>query len=136
VKPIPFYGNFRRGFPFIISFQFLKNQRFFTISKTIIFLDIATLLLYNIYKVGTMKTMIKTLEKYLGKNAIINILRSYPELAKEWIEDEELSKLKGKGHTYFEDTTYKQLLNYAENDLFKGQDLSDLNPAFNCSCTN
>jgi len=70
-----------------------------------------------------------------GKNAIINILRSYPELANEWIEDEELSKSKGNGHTYFQDTTYKQMLNYAQNDLFKGQDLSDLNPAFNCSCT-
>ena len=36
-----------------------------------------------------------------GKNAIINILRSYPELAKEWIEDEELSKLKGGGTHIF-----------------------------------
>jgi hypothetical protein len=35
-----------------------------------------------------------------GKNAIINIMRSYPELAKEWIEDEELSKIRGGGtHT-------------------------------------
>jgi len=70
-----------------------------------------------------------------GKNAIINILRSYPELAKEWIEDEELSKSKGKGHTYFQDTTYKHLLMMAENNLFKGQELENLNPAFNCSCT-
>lgn len=71
-----------------------------------------------------------------GKNAIINIMRSYPELAKEWIEDEELSKSLGKGHTYFEDTTYKQLLNLAQNDLFKGQDLNQLDAAYNCSCTN
>lgn len=70
-----------------------------------------------------------------GKNAIINILRSYPELAKEWIEDEELSKSKGKGHTYFQDTTYKHLLMMAENNLFKGQQLENLNPVFNCSCT-
>jgi hypothetical protein len=70
-----------------------------------------------------------------GKNAIINILRSYPELAKEWIEDEDLSKQKGNGHTYFQDTTYKNLLMIAENNLFKGQDLSDLNPSYNCSCT-
>jgi hypothetical protein len=70
-----------------------------------------------------------------GKNAIINIMRSYPELAKEWIEDEELSKQFGNGYTYFEDTTYKHLLMMAQNDLFKGQDLTDLNPAFNCSCT-
>jgi len=71
-----------------------------------------------------------------GKNAIINIMRSYPELAKEWIEDEEFSKTIGKGHTYFEDTTYKQLLNLAQNDLFKGQDLNQLDAAYNCSCTN
>ena len=71
-----------------------------------------------------------------GKNAIINIMRSYPELAKEWIEDEEFSKSIGKGHTYFEDTTYKQLLNLAQNDLFKGQDLNQLDAAYNCSCTN
>lgn len=70
-----------------------------------------------------------------GKNAIINIMRSYPELAKEWIEDEEMSKKFGNGHTYFQDTTYKHLLMMAQNDLFKGQDLTDLNPAFNCSCT-
>jgi hypothetical protein len=70
-----------------------------------------------------------------GKNAIINIMRSYPELANEWIEDEELSKQHGAGHTYFQDTTYKHLLMMAQNDLFKGQDLTDLNPAFNCSCT-
>jgi hypothetical protein len=36
----------------------------------------------------------------------------------------------------FEDTTYKQLLNYAQNDLFKGQELTDLTPSFDCSCTN
>jgi hypothetical protein len=71
-----------------------------------------------------------------GKNAIINIMRSYPDLAKEWIEDEELSKLRGGGYTYFEDTTYKQLLNLAQNDLFKGQDLNQLDAAYNCSCTN
>lgn len=71
-----------------------------------------------------------------GKNAIINIMRSYPELAKEWIEDEELSKSIGKGHTYFEDTTYKNLLILSQNDLFKGQDLTNLDSAYNCSCTN
>jgi hypothetical protein len=71
-----------------------------------------------------------------GKNAIINIMRSNPELAKEWIEDEELSKKNGNGHTYFQDTTYKHLLLMAQNDLFSGQDLNELNPAFNCSCTN
>ena len=71
-----------------------------------------------------------------GKNAILNIMRSHPEFAAEWIEDEEMSKKNGKGHTYFEDITYKQLLNIAQNDLFKGQDLNNLNAAFNCTCNN
>lgn len=71
-----------------------------------------------------------------GKNAIINIMRAYPEFAKEWIEDEDLSKEKGNGHTYFQDTTYRHLLMLAQNDLFAGQDLNEINPAFNCSCTN
>ncbi len=62
-------------------------------------------------------------------------MRSYPELANEWIEDEEMSKKYGAGHTYFQDTTYKHLLMMAQNDLFTGQDLTDINPAFNCSCT-
>lgn len=70
-----------------------------------------------------------------GKNAIINIMRSYPELANEWIEDEELSKANGGGYTYFQDTTYKHLLMMAQSDLFKGQDLTNLNQAYNCSCT-
>lgn len=71
-----------------------------------------------------------------GKNAIINIMRSYPELATEWIEDEELSAKLGNGHTYFEGTTYKHLLLMAQSDLFKGQDINDLTSAYSCSCTN
>lgn len=70
-----------------------------------------------------------------GKNAIINILRSYPEMANEWIEDEDLSKELGNGHTYFQDTTYRHLLMMAQSDLFKGQDLNDISSAYNCSCT-
>jgi len=61
--------------------------------------------------------------------------RGFPELADEVAADEELSKQKGGGHTYFQDTTYKHLLMMAQNDLFKGQDLTDLTPSFNCSCT-
>jgi len=72
-----------------------------------------------------------------GKNAIINILSSYPELAKEWIEDEDEAQKDGKfgGHTYFPDITYRTLLQIAQNNLFKEQDLSKITPAFDCACT-
>jgi len=70
-----------------------------------------------------------------GKNAIISILSSYPELANEWIADEENSKNLGKGYTYFNDVTIQQLKNIAQNNLFKEQDLTKLSPAFDCACT-
>lgn len=72
-----------------------------------------------------------------GKNAIINILSSYPELAEPWINDETEAQKNGKfgGHTYFPDITYKQMLSIAQNNLFKNN-LEDINPAFDCACTN
>jgi hypothetical protein len=72
-----------------------------------------------------------------GKNAIINILSSYPELADKWIEDEEEAQKGGKfgGHTYFPDVTYKTLKQIAQNNLFKEQDLTQIVPAFDCACT-
>lgn len=70
-----------------------------------------------------------------GKNAIINILSVYPELADEWIADEENSKSLGKSYTYLNDITIKQLKNIAQNNLFKGQDLKQITPAFDCACT-
>lgn len=70
-----------------------------------------------------------------GKNAIINILTVYPELADEWIYDEKRNKEIGKGYTYFNDITMEQLRNIAQNNLFKEQDLSSITPAFNCACT-
>lgn len=50
-----------------------------------------------------------------GKNAIINILRNYPELADEWIKDEDEAQKNGKfgGHTYFPDIRYRDMLNIA-----------------------
>ena len=72
-----------------------------------------------------------------GKNAIISILASYPELADKWINDEEEAQKNGKygGHTYFPDITYKQLLQIAQNNLFKNYDLNNIKPAFDCACT-
>lgn len=70
-----------------------------------------------------------------GKNAILSILSVYPELANEWIEDENKSKLLGKNYTYFNDITMQQIKNIAQNNLFKEQDLTQLNPAFDCACT-
>jgi 3'-phosphoadenosine 5'-phosphosulfate sulfotransferase (PAPS reductase)/FAD synthetase len=69
-----------------------------------------------------------------GKNAIINILSQYPELAKPWIEDEEKCKQIGNGHTYFNNITYKQMLSIAQNNLFSNN-LDEISPAYNCSCT-
>jgi hypothetical protein len=72
-----------------------------------------------------------------GKNAIINILSSYPDLADKWIADEEEAQKNGKygGHTYFPDVTYKTLKAIAQNNLFKSVDLSEIAPAFDCACT-
>jgi hypothetical protein len=66
-----------------------------------------------------------------GKNAIINILASYPELATPWIADEE----KAGGRTYLPNVTIKQLLSIAENNLFKENNLNEVTPAFDCACT-
>jgi len=66
-----------------------------------------------------------------GKNAIINILTKYPELAEPWINDEEKMK-----HTYFKGISIKQLKSIAQNNLFQDIDLSELTPAFSCACTN
>jgi hypothetical protein len=68
-----------------------------------------------------------------GKNAIISILSSYPELADAWIKDEELNK---KGYTYFNGISIKKLKDIAQNNLFKDYDLNEIKPAFDCACTN
>lgn len=65
-----------------------------------------------------------------GKNAIISILKSYPELAEKWIADE-----KRTGSTYMKDISYEQLLKIAQNNLFRDYDLSQIKPAFDCTCT-
>ncbi|MBS1734255.1 MAG: phosphoadenosine phosphosulfate reductase family protein [Bacteroidetes bacterium] len=64
-----------------------------------------------------------------GQNAIISILKSFPELADKWIKDE-----KEAGGTYFKNISYEQLKNIAVNNLFKDYDLKNITPAFNCSC--
>ena len=66
-----------------------------------------------------------------GKNAIINILSVYPELANEWIEDEK----KMKPYRYFQNISMLQMKQIAQNNLFKEQDLTQLSPAFDCACT-
>ena len=65
-----------------------------------------------------------------GKNAIISILASYPELAKEWIDDE--NKM---NRTYLKGIKIEELLKIAQNNLFKDYDLSEIKPAFDCACT-
>lgn len=73
-----------------------------------------------------------------GKNAIISILREFPELADPWIEDEKLAQVNDKygGHTYFEKVTIEELKNIAQNNLFKSYDLNEIKSAYDCSCTN
>lgn len=72
-----------------------------------------------------------------GQNAIIRILTVYPELAQKWINDENEAQKNGKfgGHTYFADITYSQLLQIAQNNLFKDIDINEITPAYNCACT-
>ena len=65
-----------------------------------------------------------------GKNAIISILKSYPELADKWIADE-----KRTGGTYMKDISYEQMRDIAQGNLFKEYNLEDMRPAFDCSCT-
>lgn len=64
-----------------------------------------------------------------GKNAIIQILKQFPELANKWIADEEKV-----GATYIKGITYKQMLDLS-TQVKKQVDLSDIEPSFNCSCT-
>jgi hypothetical protein len=66
-----------------------------------------------------------------GKNAIMNIMASNPELADVWIADEERI-----GHTYLDNISMKQMKSLATNNLFTGYDLNEINPAFDCACTN
>ena len=68
-----------------------------------------------------------------GKNAIIAILREFPDLADPWIADEE--KNMKKGHTYLSNVTIRQLRSIAQNNLFKDYNLNEIQPAYNCSCT-
>jgi hypothetical protein len=70
-----------------------------------------------------------------GKNAIMNILTVYPELADEWIKDEQKFRENGKKYQYFEDISMKQMRDIAQNNLFKEHDLSSISPAFDCACT-
>jgi hypothetical protein len=66
-----------------------------------------------------------------GRNAILAILREYPELAEPWINDER----QAGGRTYFPGITIENLLNIAQNNLFKDYNLSEIAPAFDCACT-
>lgn len=73
-----------------------------------------------------------------GKNAVLAILREFPELADKWIQDEENAKKANgvkKGNTYFKNVTFQELKNIAQNNLFRNTNLYDLKPSFNCSCS-
>lgn len=63
-----------------------------------------------------------------GKNAIITILKEFPELAGRWIADEERT-----GRTYFKDVSYRQLLEMAAKT--KSGNINEALAAFDCACT-
>lgn len=69
-----------------------------------------------------------------GKNAILAILREYPELADVWIEDERMSAKAAGGRQYFPDVTIAQLRNIAQNNLYRDFPLDEITPQFNCEC--
>ena len=72
-----------------------------------------------------------------GIPAILSILREFPELADEWIEDEENSKkFNGakNGRTYFKGISIEQLRIIATNNLFKDYPLEDIRPQYSCEC--
>lgn len=66
-----------------------------------------------------------------GKNAIMNIIASNPDMADIWIEDEEKT-----GYTYLDNISMKQIKSLATNNLFSGVELDNISPAFDCACTN
>jgi site-specific DNA-cytosine methylase len=70
-----------------------------------------------------------------GTANVINILRHDPSLAAPWIADEEKSK-KHYGHTYLKGITIAECLRIASMpDLFTENDLDQLLPSYNCSCS-
>jgi len=72
-----------------------------------------------------------------GQSAIMAILREFPELADEWINDENKSKeINGakNGRTYFKGITIEQMRNIATNNLFKDYPLEDIRPQYSCEC--
>lgn len=72
-----------------------------------------------------------------GQNALIRIMQNFPELAEEWIKDEALTAQrfnKQRFSTYIKGVTYSDLMLVAKSQL-PFPDLSNIQPAFNCSCT-
>jgi hypothetical protein len=65
-----------------------------------------------------------------GENAILAIYKDFPELAQKWIDDEE--KI---GKTYLKGVSHKQMLEKSKL-LMKQYNLFEIEPKFNCACTN
>jgi len=63
-----------------------------------------------------------------GKNSIIKLMATYPELADKWIADEKRS-----GNTFFPDVSYEQLLAIAKG-RHKDLNLGEAQPAYTCHC--
>jgi hypothetical protein len=74
-----------------------------------------------------------------GQAAVMAILREFPELADPWIMDEERFAEKrkgdvGSGGKYFENISMRQLKSLAQNNLFKGYPLDEIDFKFSCGC--
>lgn len=72
-----------------------------------------------------------------GQNALIRIMQNFPELADPWLKDEQTTKErfnKERFSTYIKGVSYNDLMTVAKSQL-PFTDLSNVLPAFNCSCT-
>ncbi len=71
-----------------------------------------------------------------GQNAILRILSNYPELADEWVRDEDEAFARhGRRITYFQGISIRELRDMAQMNLFSNADMNAVESAFNCACT-
>ena len=66
-----------------------------------------------------------------GKNQIIKIMKMYPELAKDWIEMEEMVE----GRTFINGVSYRNLFEISKSISYSEPDLDSLKSEFSCSCS-
>lgn len=72
-----------------------------------------------------------------GVNALIRIFAYDPSIAEPWIADEKRGQAKGFKTSYLPGITYEEILKIAlsQKTLFDDIDITQIKPAYNCSCT-